>query len=310
MTTSAKSALVQWNSSFRMRREHAERLAVDVVDDRREKQQAADVPAKRHDAVRRGRRRRAGARQQRGGRRDRGRSSRLGASAGSRRAPSVVTGPSTHARTASALRRSGTTQRIAMRREDLADRHRDRARWHVGERREPAFADLLPPARLVERHDDVRLARVEVRGRIVEGEVAVLADADERDVDGRRRERLASGPADELRILLAVEQVRHRDARRSDQPLEKILPEARRMRGRQRRCTRRDGTARPRPTADPCGRRARSRNWNCEAPVAAMMRALPRAATASAMSSAAEAAAARPRLAGSSKRRMSTTVAR
>ena len=54
------------------------------------------------------------------------------------------------------------------------------------------------------------------------------------DVDGRRGDRLASGPAHELRILLAVQQVRHRDARWSDQPLLKVLPEARRMRGRHR----------------------------------------------------------------------------
>src|SRR6476659_11197663 len=92
------------------------------------------------------------------------------------------------------LAQCGDDAEYVMRLEDLMDRHRNRARWHVGERREPAFAELLAPARFVERHDDVRLARVEVRGWIVEGQVAVLADADKRDVDGRRGDRLASGP--------------------------------------------------------------------------------------------------------------------
>ena len=62
--------------------------------------------------------------------------------------------------------------------QNLADRHRDRLRRHVVDRGEPAFADLLPPAGLVERDDEVRLLGLEIGRRIVEGEMAVLADPD------------------------------------------------------------------------------------------------------------------------------------
>ena len=75
--------------------------------------------------------------------------------------------------------------------ENLSDRHRNRARRHIVDRIEPAFADLLAAAGVVEIDDEIRLARVEVGRRIVEGEVAVLADADERDVDGRGRDLVA-----------------------------------------------------------------------------------------------------------------------
>ena len=62
--------------------------------------------------------------------------------------------------------------------------------------------------------------------------MAVLADADEGHVDGRGGSSRPTALADELRVLLAVEQVGHRDARGPDQPLLQILPEARRMRRR------------------------------------------------------------------------------
>ena len=43
---------------------------------------------------------------------------------------------------------------------------------------EPPLTDLLLPACRVERDDDVGFVRFEVGRRIVEGEMAVLADAD------------------------------------------------------------------------------------------------------------------------------------
>src|SRR5712691_7507264 len=74
---------------------------------------------------------------------------------------------------------------------DLADRHRDRPLGHVLQAREPAFAELLPAARLVEPHHDVRLLGREIGRRVVEGEVAVLADADEGEVDLAATDQLA-----------------------------------------------------------------------------------------------------------------------
>ena len=50
-------------------------------------------------------------------------------------------------------------------------------------RREPALAELLPAAGVVELDHEVRLLGLEVGRRVVEGEVAVLADAHEGHVD-------------------------------------------------------------------------------------------------------------------------------
>src|SRR5207245_7917523 len=94
---------------------------------------------------------------------------------------------------------------------------------------EPALADLLPPARFVQGHDEVRGVGLEIGGRIVEGEVAVLADADERDVDRRGCELASDLAGDARRVVLAVEPMRARDAGLADQPLEQVLAEACRM---------------------------------------------------------------------------------
>ena len=75
--------------------------------------------------------------------------------------------------------------------QNLAHRHRDRLRRHLVDRGEPAFAHLLAPARLVQLHDEVRALGDEVRRRIVEREMSVLADADKGDVDRGRRDRTA-----------------------------------------------------------------------------------------------------------------------
>lgn len=67
---------------------------------------------------------------------------------------------------------------------DLADAHGDGLAGHVVEGGEPAFAQLLAAAGVVELDDEVGFFGLEVGGRVVEGEVAVFADADEGDVDG------------------------------------------------------------------------------------------------------------------------------
>ena len=110
----------------------------------------------------------------------RGRRSCSGASARIEAGASGVTGPSRQRATASALRASGTTQTIS-RASRIWRIEIEIARSAPLQGAKPALADLLPPARLVQRHDQVRVSRVEVGRRIVEGEVAVLADADEGD---------------------------------------------------------------------------------------------------------------------------------
>src|SRR5215469_5273429 len=67
--------------------------------------------------------------------------------------------------------------------ENLTDGHRDRAPGDVGQVLEPAFAELLPAACLIEMDHDVSCFGLKIGGRIVEGQVPVLADADESYVD-------------------------------------------------------------------------------------------------------------------------------
>jgi hypothetical protein len=74
---------------------------------------------------------------------------------------------------------------------------------------------------------------VEVGRRVVEREVAVLADADERHVDRVARNRLADRPAHGVDVPLAVELMEHGDPRRLDEMLAQYPAEAGRMRGRQ-----------------------------------------------------------------------------
>ena len=63
--------------------------------------------------------------------------------------------------------------------------------------------------------------------------MAVLADADERDVDRRRCDLVPHRLTDDLGILLAVEEVRRDDARGADQALVQVAAEAGAMRRRQ-----------------------------------------------------------------------------
>jgi hypothetical protein len=113
--------------------------------------------------------------------------------------------------------------------EDLTDRDADRACRHVRDRLEPPFTNLLAPARFVELDDQVGLVGLEVGRRVVEGQVAVLADADERAIDRRLADGGADPAADLLRVLRAVEQVMPRDAGRPDQALLQVALKARRM---------------------------------------------------------------------------------
>src|SRR5262249_39277347 len=85
-------------------------------------------------------------------------------------------------------------------------------------------------AGLIEIDDDVRLISFKIRWRIVEGQMAVFADADEGHVNRRRDDLFADAFANLIRIGVAVEQMAMRYSRRSDQVLHQLLAKARRMR--------------------------------------------------------------------------------
>ena len=137
------------------------------------------------------------------------------------------------------------------------------------------------------------MSGVEIRGRIVEREVAVLADADERDVDRRLRELAADARRRVERIPLGIEQVVVANAGLVDQALAQVLAKARGMVDRQadvlvemEHLDAATSRCRPAPVSA-------SRKSNCDAPVAATIRARPLAASVERSTSAACRAAAR-----------------
>ena len=109
--------------------------------------------------------------------------------------------------------------------QNLLHRHAQGLRGHLIETPEPAFAHLLPPARLVQVHDEVGPFGGEVGRRIVEGEMAVLADAAAAQVDRRRADGRRCLVKHLRRLALAVEQVRRSDGHAAEQPLLQVLPE-------------------------------------------------------------------------------------
>ena len=115
--------------------------------------------------------------------------------------------------------------------ENLADRNRNGMRRHVVQGFEPPFAHLLPPARLVQLHDDERLVGFEIGRRVVECEMSVFTDADERAIDWRFSDRGARATTNLLWILIAVEEVVTRHSRGTDQTFEQIPAKTRGMIG-------------------------------------------------------------------------------
>ncbi len=97
----------------------------------------------------------------------------------------VVTGPSRAARTGAALRASGTIARTRPRAEQRRDGDGERGGRDVRVGREVALADLLGSAVGVEAHLLHVEGVLEVGGgRVVEREVAVLADPEAAEVEG------------------------------------------------------------------------------------------------------------------------------
>lgn len=110
--------------------------------------------------------------------------------------------------------------------EDLADGHGDGAGGNRIEIGEPTFADLLAAAGFVERDDDVGLVGVEIGGGIVESEMAILADADEGDVDGSGSDGGGGAANDVGGIFFAVEEMNLSDAGFGDESILKEFAEA------------------------------------------------------------------------------------
>ena len=117
----------------------------------------------------------------------------------------------------------------------------------------------------------VGLLGLEVGGRIVEGEVAVLADAHEGDVDGAAREERAHARGLRRRVGgVALDEVEGARVDALDDPLPQVAAEARGMRVGQPDVLVEVEEHRPATSRCPASRSSASRNSNCEAPVAAM----------------------------------------
>ncbi len=97
---------------------------------------------------------------------------------------------------------------------DLPHAHRDRLARDIVQRRKPTFAQLLPAARFIELDENVRLVCLKIGRRVVEGQVAVLADADERHVDRMVANDFAHAAALSLRILLGIKIVERTQGQR------------------------------------------------------------------------------------------------
>ena len=97
----------------------------------------------------------------------------------------------------------------------------------------PSFRNLLTAARVVELDDDVGGLDSEISGRIVEGEMAIFTDANERKIDRRLHNGIA-GEADDLGgICVALQQMAIGDPGFANQPFPKVLAKARRVIHRQ-----------------------------------------------------------------------------
>lgn len=110
--------------------------------------------------------------------------------------------------------------------ENLANGHGDGAGGDVRERFEPAFADLLTAAGFIEIDEEVGIFGIEIGGRIVEGEVSVLADADESEINGGSEQVVGGGAEKRGGIGVAVECVVTNDGGLIDEATLKIVGEA------------------------------------------------------------------------------------
>src|SRR5215469_16167916 len=117
--------------------------------------------------------------------------------------------------------------------QDLPDRHTDRLPGNFRNLAKPALSDLLAAAGFIQFDDQEWLLGLEIRGRIVERQMPVFADANKRNVHLSQAQLFASTANHLVRFAFAVEQVIARYAHLVDQPVKKVSAKARRMRRRQ-----------------------------------------------------------------------------
>ena len=110
--------------------------------------------------------------------------------------------------------------------EDLLDGHGDGLLGNLVEIAEPAFADLLLAAGVIEIDDDVRIGDLEIGGRIVEGEMAIFADAGEGNIDGRAGDGGVDAANEVAGIGGGIEKVMIGDAGLADKALFEEFAEA------------------------------------------------------------------------------------
>jgi hypothetical protein len=120
---------------------------------------------------------------------------------------------------------------------------------------------------------------LEIGRRIVESEMPIFTDADERNIDGSLKDGFAGEPDDLGGIRVALHQMTIGDSCFANQTFPEIFAEARRVIHRQVDIFVQMKELHALPIdAGSCGQRLKERN--CDAPVAATMRARPRRAIA------------------------------
>src|ERR1700730_4865324 len=84
--------------------------------------------------------------------------------------------------------------------QDLAHTHRNCALRYICECCEPTFPKLLAPASFIQLDHQIRLFGFKICGRIVEREMPIFTDPDERYINGRR-EHCRTGVSNDSRLL-------------------------------------------------------------------------------------------------------------
>src|SRR5215469_11204064 len=117
--------------------------------------------------------------------------------------------------------------------ENLGTGHRDGATGHLLQALEPALAQLLTPASIIEIDHQERFRGSKIGWRIVEGQVSILPDADEGDVNRSFADLSRNLGNGLLRISVALEEVIVDDSNFVEQALAKIFLKAGRVIARQ-----------------------------------------------------------------------------
>lgn len=88
------------------------------------------------------------------------------------------------------------------------DGHAYRVGRNIFEGGKPTFSDLLIATRLVKKHHVVSFGRFEIGRRVIEGQVGVLADTDQSDIDRRLQQAPGSVLADRFGVGCSIEEMK------------------------------------------------------------------------------------------------------